>query len=197
MTNEQQPTGVLVGIGGDPLTLGLPAFAVGALALSMGLIGMPAGLALVAPLIIISTGFYQILVTRWAIQLGQSIVAVIFGLFSGFWLTLGFVLIGTHHGWFGVPSGGSADALQLVFIAYSSLFFFLIVPCLRLPLIYPVIMVLIVAALACAAAGLFPIAGYLALTFTFLAFWAWLNVVQTSVGATKTWPPLGRPLIRG
>ena len=194
MNAQTSPVDVHVGSGGDPLILGLPVFAVASLALGMGLTGMPAGLPIVAPLIILATGLFQLIATGWAIILGQSIVAVIFGLFSGFWLTLGFVLIGTQHAWFGIPAGGIGAAEQLVFICYASLFFFLFIACLRLPRIFPLIVILIVAALALAAAGMFAIAGYLALTFSFLGFYAWLNVAQTAMGA-KPFPPLGKPLL--
>ncbi|MGH8112305.1 MAG: GPR1/FUN34/YaaH family transporter [Rhodanobacteraceae bacterium] len=191
----QQPIGVHVGKGGDPLMLGLPVFAVASLALGMGLMGIPAGLAIVAPLIIITTGIFQIVATVWAILLGQSLVATIFGLFSGLWMTLGFILIGSAHGWYGVPADGMMAAEQLIFMSYAALFFFLTIACLRLPVIYPITMILIVAALALVAAGFDAIAGYIALTFSFLAFWEWLNAVQTATGAKKAWPPLGKPLI--
>lgn len=194
MTTQEQPVGVHVGVGGDPLVLGLPVFAVASLALGMGLLGLPSGLNIVAPLIILTTGLFQLVTTGWAINLGQSLVATIFGLFSGLWLTLGFIIIGTQHGWYGLPSGGAGAALELIFICYASLFFFLIIPCMRLPLIFPVIVALIVAALALAAAGDSTIAGILALIFSFLGFWSWLNVAQTAAGAQKSWPPLGKPL---
>ncbi|MGH8142173.1 MAG: GPR1/FUN34/YaaH family transporter [Steroidobacteraceae bacterium] len=197
MTTQEQPVGVHVGAGGDPLVLGLPVFAVASLALGMGLMGKPAGLGIVAPLIILTTGLFQLVATGWAIALGQSMVATIFGLFSGLWLTLGFVIIGTQHAWFGLPAGGVVAAEQLIFISYASLFFFLIIPCLRLPLIYPVIVILIVATLALAAAGIDAIAGYIALTFSFLGFWAWLNTAQTAMGAKRSWPPLGKVLCAG
>ncbi|HKJ10340.1 MAG TPA: hypothetical protein VKA76_14730 [Gammaproteobacteria bacterium] len=194
MNAQESPVDVHLGSGGDPLILGLPVFAVASLALGMGLMDMPAGLAIIAPLIILGTGLFQLVTTGWAIILGQSMVAVIFGLFSGFWLTLGFVLIGTQHAWFGVAAGGVGAAEQLVFICYASLFFFLFIACLRLPRVFPLIVILIVAALALAAAGMFHIAAYLALSFSFLGFYAWLNVAQTSMGA-KPFPPLGSPLI--
>lgn len=194
MTTQEQPVGVHVGAGGDPLVLGLPVFAVASLALGMGLLGMPSGLGVVAPLIILTTGLFQIVTTGWAIVLGQTMVATIFALFSGFWLTLGFVIIGTQHGWYGLSASGIPDAEQLIFICYASLFFFLIIPCLRLPLIFPVIVALIVVTLALAAAGIYTIAGCLALVFSFLGFWSWLNVAQTAMGAKKSWPPLGKPV---
>lgn len=192
MSETEQTVDVRVGAGGDPLTLGLPVFAVASLALGMGLLGLPAGLHVVAPLIILTTGLFQLVVTIWAIFLGQSIVALIFGLFSGFWLTLGAVLIGTTHGWFGIAHVGAAE--ELVFICYASLFAFLFIPCLRLPAIYPIILALIVAALSFAAAGVFSIAGYLALTFAFLGFYASLNVAQVALGA-KPLLSLGKPFV--
>lgn len=193
MSEENEPVGVQVGVGGDPLILGLPVFAVGSVALGMGLLGMPAGLGVVAPYVIITTGFFQIIVTLWAILLGISIVAAIFGLFSGFWLTLGIILIGTTHGWFGIDDVGAA--LQLFFIADACLFFFLTIACLRLPVMYPLIVALVTIALILAALGLFKITGIVALVFAFLGFWSWLNVAGTAMGSPNPWPPLGKPLV--
>lgn len=192
MSESEKTVDVRVGAGGDPLTLGLPVFAVASLALGMGLLGMPAGLHVVAPLIIFTTGLFQLIVTVWALLLGQSIVALIFGLFSGFWLTLGCVLIGTTHGWFGIAHVGAAE--ELIFICYASLFSFLFIPCLRLPAIYPIIVLLIVAALSFAAAGIMSIAGYLALTFSFLGFYASIHVAQVALGG-KPSPKLGKPFV--
>lgn len=190
MSSEEKPVGVHLGFGGDPLVLGMPAFSIGSLALGMGLLGLPAGLSIVAPLLLMTTGVWLFVCTCWAIILGISIVASIFGLFGGFWLTLGVVLIGTQHGWFGVPHGDVGDALQLLYIAYASLFTFLVVPCLKLPTIYPAIVILVVIALALAAAGLTAIAAYFILAFAFLGFWAFVNVAQTAMGG-RPFPPIG------
>lgn len=194
MTEQPQIVEVRVGAGGDPSTLGLPVFAVASLALGMGLLGKPAGPQVIAPLIIFTAGLFQLLVTLWAALLGQSILAMVFGLFSGAWITVGCVLIGTQHGWFGIPAGQIAAADQLIFICYACLFAFLVIPCLRLPLIYPLIISLAVAALAFAAAGITSIAGYLALTFAFLGFYAWVHVAHVALGA-KPFPPIGKPLL--
>jgi hypothetical protein len=43
--------------------------------------------------------------------------------------------------------------------------------------------------------NLFTAAGATALTFAFLAFYAWVHVALTSVGV-KALPPLGRPILR-
>lgn len=198
------PTKVVVGAGGDPLIVGLPVFAVGSLALGMALMGFVPATALgaVVPIIVLGTGLYQLVVTVWSALLGQSIVAAVFGTFSGFWLSLGALLVGLQHNWFGIAPAQVTATQELFFIAWGCLFLFLLVPCLRLPAVYPAVVALVVAALALAAAALhtgvtelLTIAGYIILTFAFLGFYAFVNVGLTAMGAKKPFPPLGRPLI--
>lgn len=199
------PTGVVVGAGGDPLIVGLPIFAVGSLALGMALMGFVPATALgaVVPIIVLGTGLYQLVVTAWSAILGQSIVAGIFGTFSGFWLSLGALLVGLQHGWYGIPAASVGSAEEMFFICWGCLFAFLLIPCLRLPAMYPTIVALVVAALALAAAAvhtgvteLLAVAGYVILTFAFLGFCAFVNVGLTAMGARKPFPPLGRPVLR-
>jgi uncharacterized protein len=197
------PLGVLVGIGGDPLTVGLIFFGIASLALGMALIGMPtAAQGAVIPIILLGSGLYQLIVTVWAIVIGQSIVAVIFSTFSAFWLSFSALLLGLDHRWFGIGTADVTGTRELFFIAWACLFLFLIVPCLKLPLVYPVAVALVFAAVSLAAIGaftgsadIFTAAGAVALTFAFLAFYAWVNVALVAAGG-KALPPLGRPPIR-
>ena len=194
MPDEQSKVvGVHLGSGGSPLILGLPVFAVASVALGMGLMGTPTGLPPIVPIIIFSTGLFQLVTTVWAIVLGQSLVAAIFALFSGFWLSLAAFLLGLGHGWYGIPTASVRASEELFFISYAILFFFLTIPCLRLPVIYPLIVILVALAVALVAAGLFAIAGYVCLVFCFLGFWAWMNVALTATGVTSV-PPLGPQL---
>lgn len=197
-------TAVTVGAGGDPLIVGLPVFAVGSLALGMALAGFVPATALgaIVPIIVLGTGLYQLVVTVWAALLGQSIVAGIFGTFSGFWLSLGALLVGLQHGWYGIAVAQAGATQELFFIAWGCLFAFLLIPCLRLPAVYPAVVGLVVAALALAAASLqtgvaelLTVAGYIILVFAFLGFYAFVNVGLTAMGAKKPFPPLGKPLI--
>ena len=190
---QDKVVGVHLGTGGAPLILGLPVFALASVALGMGLIGAPAGIAVVAPIFIFVSGLYQFVTTGWAIILGQSLVAAIFGLFSGFWLSFAALMIGTHHGWYGIPPADLAASQELFFIAWTILFVFLTIPCLRLPVIYPVIVILVALALALAAAGSFFVAGIVVFIFDVLVWWSWMNVALTATGMT-TVPPVGRPL---
>lgn len=197
---EEAPAGIVVGAGGDPLIIGLPIFAVGSLALGMALIGVVPATALgaVVPIVMFGTGLYLAVVTVWAALLAQTIVAGITGTFSGFWLSLGALLLGLTHNWYGVTAAQAGAAEELFFIAWGCLFLFLLVPCLRLPAVYPAVVALVVAACALAAASihtgnseLLTIAGYVILTFAFLGFCAFVNVGLTAMGAKRPFPPLG------
>ncbi|MGH7159604.1 MAG: hypothetical protein ACREFS_05935 [Acetobacteraceae bacterium] len=191
---QDRIVGVHLGTGGSPLILGLPVFGVASVALGMGLIGKPTGFGVIVPILLVTTGLYQLVTTGWAIILGQNIVAAIFGLFSGFWLSFGLLLLGLHLGWYEIPKGALPASLELFFISYTILFAFLIIPCLWLPWIYPLTVLLVAVALALAAAGIYAVAGYFVLAFAFLAFWEFINVSVTAMGA-KGFPPLGKPLI--
>lgn len=196
------PVGVLVGLGGDPLTVGLIFFGIASVALGMALIGMPtASQGAVIPVIVLGAGLYQFVVTVWAAILGQSIVAVIFSTFSAFWLSFSALVLGLDHGWYGISAADTAGAQELFFIAWACLFLFLVIPCLKLPLVYPLAIALVFVAEALAAIGaftgsenVFMAAGAVALTFAFLAFYAWVNVALAAMGM-KAIPPLGKPPI--
>ncbi|PFG57624.1 hypothetical protein ATK36_1219 [Amycolatopsis sulphurea] len=196
-----------VGAGGDPLIVALPIFAVGSLALGVTLIGaLPAvTLGSVIPIVLLGTGLFLGVVTVWAAALGQTMVAGITGTFSGFWLSLGALLLGLTHNWYGI-AGTNAAAVsgtqELFFIAWGCLFLFLLIPVLRLPAIYPAIVGLVVVALALGAASahtgnatLLKVAGYVVLVFAFLGFCAFVNVGLTAMGAKRPLPPIGAPLM--
>ena len=40
----------------------------------------------------------------WAAALGQTLVACIFGLFAGFWLSYAVLVLGLNHDWFAIPA---------------------------------------------------------------------------------------------
>jgi uncharacterized protein len=199
---EPEPQGVRVGAGGEPLVVGLIFFGIAALALGMSLIGRPTtAQGAILPILILGSGLYQLVTTVWAGLLGRSMVAAIFSTFSAFWLSFGALLLGLGHGWFGITSAGVAGAQELFFIAWPCLFLLLVIPCLKLPAIYPLAVALVFAACALAASGVFvnspntlTAAGAVALSFAFLAFYAWVNVALKAMGS-KVLPPLGPVLI--
>ena len=201
-----EPAGVLLGAGGDPLMLGLPIFIVGSMALAFALVGVvpAAGLGTIIPIIAAASAVGLFVSTGWAVNLGQSIVACIFGLFSGFWASLAMFLLGVFHGWFVIPATAVVHAQELFFISWDILFVFLFVITLRLPMVYPAIIAFIIAAVTLVVLGLeYPgsvssldhIAGICTFVFAGLGFVAWLNAGSVAMGGPPT-PPLGPPVIR-
>jgi len=194
--------GVVVGAGGNPILLGIACFGVAATTLGMVLIGVVplTALAIVIPIIAGATGFFQIVTTVWAVLLGQTFVAVVFALFSGFWLSLTLLLLGLGHGWYAVAVADVAHSQALFFIAWSTMFTFLLIPALRLPAAYPaviavVILALIVVTLAVwnASTGLFQLTGWVLLLGAGLGFWIFLHNASLALGGPAS-PPLGPPL---
>src|ERR1700754_1926333 len=89
---------------GDPAILGLPAFVVGSIALAFALTGYvsPAAAGSAVPIILLATGTGLVISTIWAAALGQTMVACIFGLFAGFWISYAGLVLGLNHNWFGI-----------------------------------------------------------------------------------------------
>jgi uncharacterized protein len=195
---------VVVGAGGNPILLGIACFGVAATTLGMVLIGVVplTALAIIIPTIAGATGLFQIITTVWAVLLGQTFVAVVFALFSGFWLSLTLLLLGLGHGWYGVAAADVVHSQALFFIAWSTMFTFLLIPALRLPVAYPaviavVILALIVVTLAVwnASSGLFQLTGWMLLFGAGLGFWIFLNNASVALGGPAS-PSLGPTLIK-
>ena len=105
-------TGLLAG---DPMALGLPVFIAGSAALGLTLAGMVPGSPLGAPLAIImaATGIGLSVATAWAIAVGQSAVASVFGIFAGFWLSFAALVLGLNHNWFVLPAASVTRTVEL------------------------------------------------------------------------------------
>jgi hypothetical protein len=202
-TPATAPTGVVLGTGGDPLTVGLIFFGIASLAVGMALIGVvpAAALGAVVPIIAVGAGLFQLVVTVWAIVLGLSIVAVIFSTFSAFWLSLAALILGLGHGWYAVPAADVTRTQAIFFIAWACLFAVLLIPCLWLPVIHPSAVFLVFVAMAFLAAAQFvgspwliTAAGVTALAFAFLAFYSFLSQgIAAMTGRVGL--PLGRTLL--
>ena len=201
-----EPRGILLGAGGDPLILILPIFCVGSLALAFALVGVvpAAGLGSIIPVIAAGTALFLFVGTLWATVLGQSIVACIAGLFSGFWGSLTLLLLGLDHSWFVVPAANVVHAELLYFISWDILFLFLGIVMLRLPAVYPAILAFVIVAVTLVILGLeYPgsvstfnhLAGIAVFVFAGLGFLAFLNVGSIAMGGPPS-PPLGSPVLK-
>jgi uncharacterized protein len=188
---------------GDPAVLGLPSFVAGSVALGLALVGYvsaaAAGSAL--PIILAATGLGLIVSALWAAALGQTLVACIFGLFSGFWWSYALLVLGLNHNWFAIPPGDVTHTVALFQITWAVVFGVLTLATLRLPVAFTAVVVLVVLALILLVIGTLntdetvtKAAGYV--TFVFAALGAYLFLSAASIATGGKGYPLGRPLVR-
>lgn len=201
-TTGPAPTGVLIGAGSDPLMLGLPAFVVGWTGVGLALVGVVPAAAVggVIPILLFGTAVFQFLSAVWAFLLGQSLVAEIFGLFSGIAFALSVFLLGLFHNWFAVPPADVSGVEALFTITWAIAFVPLTWIMFKLPAVYGAIMIFVLAALSLLSAAyltgnanLVTAGGAAVLAFVVLGVYAWLNVASEA-GGGPAWPPLGPPL---
>lgn len=186
---------------GDPAILGLPIFAAGSVALGLALVGYvpAAAVGSVLPIVLAGTGLGLLVATLWAASLGQTVVAGIFGLFAGFWLSYAALLLGLTHGWFAIPAENVERSVELFLIAWTVVMLALTLGTLRLPLAFTLVLGLVVVALVLLIFGttgtdetLNKMAGYVVLAFGALGIYLFLSTASTALGGKGY--PLGAPL---
>lgn len=187
----------------DPSMLGLPAFVVGSLALGLSLIGViptTAGGAIL-PIVLAATGLGLLLSTGWAMSLGQTAVAAIFGVFTGFWLSYAALLLGLDHGWYAIPKSGVTDTVGAFLLCWTVLIAVLTGATLRLPFTFTLLLGLVVVALALVTVSTYAtvtvlatVAGYVVLVFAAVGVYLFLGASSVVLGGTAF--GLGRPVQR-
>jgi succinate-acetate transporter protein len=187
--------------GGDPLMLGLPIFVVGSVALGFSLIGyVPASAASsIVPIIFAATGLGLAVSTIWAATLGQTMVASVFGLFSGFWFSFAVLLLGLDHNWFLIPAASVVHSVGLYLISWTIVFAFLTLALMRLPAAFSVLVGLVVVALILRTIGVLDAssaANHVAavIVFIFAALGAYLFLGGADAATGGSGLPLGPPL---
>jgi succinate-acetate transporter protein len=188
---------------GDPAVLGLPAFAVGSVALGLALVGYvsPAAQGGALPIIFAMTGIGLLLATVWAAALGQTMVATIFGLFSGFWLSYTVLIVGLTHNWFGVPLRDVQHTIALFLISWAAIMAALTLATLRLPVAYTAVVALVVIALVLLIFGTLDtnttinkVAGYVTLVFGALGIYLFMGAASVAGGGPAY--PVGKPVLK-
>jgi succinate-acetate transporter protein len=147
---EAEATPELTGpLAGDPLALALPTFIVGSVALGMVLVGFvsPLGTGASLPVILAATAAGLFISAVWAMALGQSAVALVSGVFAGFWLSHAFLLLGLMHGWFEISLVDLKSTQELFLTAWIVVFSMLTLATLRLALAFSVLIFLVDVAL--------------------------------------------------
>jgi uncharacterized protein len=186
---------------GDPAILGLPIFVVGSIALGLSLVGYVPDAAggVIVPVIFAATGLGLVISTVWAAALGQTMVASIFGLFAGFWLSFSILVLGLFHNWLLIPAASVNKSIALFLISWSIVMAALTLATLRLPVSYTAVIALVVLALVLRTiavlntdASLSKAAGYVVFLFAALGVYLFLNAADTATGGRGY--PLGPPL---
>jgi len=189
-------------LAGNPAAVGLPAFIVGSAALGLVLVGYVPAEALGAsiPVIAAATGLGLTIATIWAAATGQSAVASIFGIFSGFWLSYATLVLGLTHNWFAIPAEAAVKAQGLFLIAWVVIVSMLTVAMLRLPLAFTVLFALIDLALIAvligtlnASDGWLKLGGVLVFIFAGVGVYLYLGISSLVTGGNGL--PLGKPVI--
>jgi len=118
-TAAPAPPDVLIGAGGEPLTLGLSVFLIGALTLGMTFVGVfpAAATGELIPVAIFTTGILLLVTTVWGLLRGQSVLTGIFGTVAGLFLSFGVLVMGLYHNWFAITPTAVPSAEAIFFIA--------------------------------------------------------------------------------
>jgi succinate-acetate transporter protein len=201
-TQPVAPAPVSPFFAGNPAIMGVPTFTCASIVLGLNLVGFTpvssAGTPL--PIIILTAGLGQMIATIWALALGQTIIAGIFGIFGGFWLSYPLLVLGLVHNWFGVANEDVVNTQEAFLIAWLVIILLLTFGTLRLPLAFSLIFIAVDLALASVltgvltgAVGWINLGGAFAFVFAALGAWVYLGVLMESTGGTNV--PLGRPII--
>jgi succinate-acetate transporter protein len=186
----------------DPSLIGLPSFIVGSIALGLVLVGyVPAAAAGASlPVIVAATGLGLVIAAVWAAAVGQSAVAGVFGIFAGFWLSYGMLVLGLTHNWFGIVAADALDTQGLYLISWLVVIGMLTLATLRLPLAYTVLFALIEIALVLVlvgtlqeSAGVLKVAGVVVFLFAAVGIYLFFNSASQATGGDAL--PLGQPLV--
>jgi succinate-acetate transporter protein len=197
------PTVVVEAPTGDPAILGLPIFGAGSVALGLALAGYvpAAAVGSVLPIVLAGTGLGLLVATLWSAAVGQTMVAGVFGLFTGFWWSYAVLLLGLNHDWFAIPAANVNRSIALFLITWAIVMFALTVASVRLPLAYTLVFALVVAALVLLIFGtlngdatLNKAAGYVVLAFGALGLYLFLGAASSATGGRPY--PMGPPLAK-
>lgn len=185
-----------------PSAIGVPTFVAGSVALALVLVGYVPSTAVGAslPVILAATGLGLTISAVWAAASGQSAVAGIFGIFAGFWLSYGVLVLGLLHGWFAIPAEAAVHTQGLFLITWLVIIILLTLGTLRLPLAFTVLFVLIDLALAAVLVGTLQgsngwlkLGGVLVFAFAAVGAYIYLSVAEVITGGGAL--PLGSPVI--
>jgi succinate-acetate transporter protein len=183
--------------------IGVPTFVAGATALGLVLTGYVPSSAVGASVAIIlcATGLGQVVAAVWAASLGQNAVSSVFGIFGGFWISYGVLVLGLIHNWFGISAAAATATQGLFLIAWLVTIGSLTLFTLRLPAAFTLLFVLVDLALVLVlwgtvghSTGATTAGGYAVFAFTAVGVYLYASAAFVATGGKPL--PLGRPVVR-
>lgn len=189
---------------GDPAMIGLPLVIAGAVGLGLTTVGyVPASAGLAAiPVILAATCLGLLISTIWAAALGQNIVATLYAVFLGFYLSYVALQLGIANDWYKIPGDQVASTVAVYVICWLVTIGMLTLATLRLPVAFTILLglvdvalVLLLAATLGGSVALQRAAGGVVFAFIAVAIYLYFHVMSLAFGAKGL--PLGRPLLRG
>lgn len=188
---------------GDPAMIGMPTVIAGTVGLGLTTIGfVPASAGLAAiPIILAATCLGLLLSTIWAAALGQNIVATLYAVFLGFYLSYVALQLGIANDWYKIPADQIANTVAIYVICWLITIGMLTFATLRLPATFTLLLGLVDVALVLLLVATYTgssivqrAAGVVIFAFIGVAMYLYFHVMALAFGAKGL--PLGRPLQR-
>ncbi|WP_181782633.1 GPR1/FUN34/YaaH family transporter [Pseudonocardia pini] len=187
---------------GNPALLGLPAFLVGGIGLTLYLIGyLPAAaVGTLVPMTLTVAGLGLLVAGWWAIRIGQGAVGAIFTVFATFWLSYAYLVLSLVNDWLKIPADSVATAQATFLIAWLAVFAVLTLATLRLPMAFTALFTLVTVTVALVlvatltgSAGLLIVAGVGAALFCLVAIYIFVDGMTQELGGPAR--SMGTPLV--
>lgn len=188
---------------GEPLAVGVPSFLATIVVLGLYFIGYvpTAALGAVVPVVLLAGGLGCLLTTCWAIALGRGPMASIFGIFTGFFLSMAALFEGLLHNWYG--AGVAIDishTIGLFLISWIVVIGMLIISTLRLPVGLTLLFLLLEIALVMLLIGFLhnslsalKVGGYVLFGVAAVSVYVYVGIQAALTGGAML--PLGKPLL--
>jgi uncharacterized protein len=187
--------------GADPAMVAIPTVIAGAVGLFLTIVGfVPASAGLAAiPVILAATCLGLLIGTIWAAALGQNVVATLYAVFLGFYLSYAIMQLGLAHDWYKIAADQVATTVAVFLICWIVVIVMLTAATLKLPAAFTVLLGLVDAALAILLVNLFwpsfllqMLASGFIFAFVAPGIYLYFHVMSVAFGGRGL--PLGRPL---
>ena len=185
---------------GNPGLVALPLIIAGGFGLGLtntGIVPVPAA---AVPILLSATATGLLIATIWAAALGQNVNATVYGVFFGFYGSYGVLSVGLSHGWFGIAAGDAGSTVSLWLASWLVTIGLLTVLLLRLPWTYPVLLLVVDAALVALLIGNLTgnaaatqVGGWLVFAFVGFVVYFYAASLWEEMGGSPL--SLGRPIV--